>query len=1436
MLPGIVRDVIVSGGVAYVADSDYGLQVIDASDPGHPTLLGAHDTPGYAYGIVVSGGVAYIADGGYGLQIIDVSDPAYPSFLGAYDTAGSERNDVAVSGDVAYVADGGYGLQIIDVSDPAHPTLLGALDTPGNARGVVMSGNVAYVADRWGGLQVIDVSDPAHPSFLGARDTPGETWGVAVSGGVAYLADSYEGLQLIDVSDPAHPTFLGAHDTPGYALSVAVSGGLACVADSHQGLQVIDVNVPAYPSFLGAYDTAGPAYGAAVSGSMAYLAVMGVQIIDVSDPAHPTFLGAYDSGRHTWGGVVVSGGVAYLANGSGGLQIIDVSDPPHPSFLGVYYTPGNARGVVVSGGVAYVANGSGGLQVIDVSDPPHPTLLGAYDTPDYAYDVAVSGGVAYVADGDSGLQVIDVSELAHPSFLGVYDTPGDARGVVVSGGVAYLADGWVGLQIIDVSDPPHPSFLGVYDTPGSADDVAVSGGVAYLADGSGLQVIDVSELAHPSFLGAYDTPHHAYDVAVSGGVAYVVDQKGGLFVLRYTGQSNTPPTITLAMPPAEGAVASGSYAIRWTDEDPDDNAQISLYYDTDNQNFDGALIVADLSEDDETDAYDWDLYAIAPGTYWIYAIIDDGHHAPVYAYSPRPLEVVSIADIASISSNPAWISGDVDSSVSLEVSVHESSIPGRVEQVTIDLSSLEGYGVADMTDPDGDGVYTYTLHGPVPVGDHTFPITIRDNDGNAYTTQVSIMVGFKWGVVQRDATKLYSLSEKLTELGVGYVRFWMGWSDVEAYMVLPALRLEDVDDTLVTHYAFPELYDTFSGEDVVWGNLDTIIEKLNNPDDIDFPGKISPVPLICDATTAPRYPDTGLRIAPFENDVPGYKGIGREAYLAHVKLFAAGAARRYSRGNRQVTLWNTENELNWTWFHASPGNWRPLDPDYTWSDTEFLTELLQAMYEGVKLGNPAALTTMNFNVNPLDANAFLNAAAAWAVVHNPVMLTSAAWHIFWREALWDTDLAADLVRWKDYVDIVGVGSYLNYFISDFVFGWLLGPSVDLCRVIARKPVMVVETGYPTHPNGDGYERWRALRKYTISLQQEYLEQSTASSFCSGAAGYFYFELADSVDPSRYDTDTEVENHFGLLWSWGEEKEDPDDGSIPFNKYQEIISNESLLEDNSPYGQARDVGTTLYSTYTTVVEGAEEAVEFFVQESASTYQLIVDWVEGLLPSRKTPALAAGTRLRIRVFRPDGSLYGEWEVTESPFELSIPNPEAGPWHVEIEALELPNADALPMIVSLESEPDSSPVVDAGPDQVAVTWTGTAWISLAGVIADPDDDTIYYEWYEEEELLASGLLDTSEGGVAAPLETDLGLGVHTLVLIANDNVNDPVWDAATVTVFSSGDVNSSGSLDAVDIQLVINAALGLSVDYDCDLNGDDWVNAIDVQLVINAALGLL
>ena len=54
--------------------------------------------------------------------------------------------------------------------------------------------------------------------------------------------------------------------------------------------------------------------------------------------------------------------------------------------------------------------------------------------------------------------------------------------------------------------------------------------------------------------------------------------------------------------------------------------------------------------------------------------------------------------------------------------------------------------------------------------------------------------------------------------------------------------------------------------------------------------------------------------------------------------------------------------------------------------------------------------------------------------------------------------------------------------------------------------------------------------------------------------------------------------------------------------------------------------------------------------------------------------------------------------------------------------------------------------------------------------------------------------------------------------------------------GNINGDAEIDAVDVQLVVNGALGIDISpFSADISGDAEVNAEDVQLGINAALGL-
>ncbi|MGM0739721.1 MAG: Ig-like domain-containing protein, partial [Bacteroidota bacterium] len=107
-----------------------------------------------------------------------------------------------------------------------------------------------------------------------------------------------------------------------------------------------------------------------------------------------------------------------------------------------------------------------------------------------------------------------------------------------------------------------------------------------------------------------------------------------------------PPTIVIQEPSEDLITEFDSILIEWEDSDPETDADITLYYDTDAFGEDGTLIVAGLKEnpDGEDDFYSWDITAVAEGTYYIYGTITDGNssaasYAPGAVTIARPPEV-----------------------------------------------------------------------------------------------------------------------------------------------------------------------------------------------------------------------------------------------------------------------------------------------------------------------------------------------------------------------------------------------------------------------------------------------------------------------------------------------------------------------------------------------------------------------------------------------------------------------------------------------------------------------------------------------------------------------------------------------------------------------------------------------------------------------------
>ena len=238
------EDVAVSDSIAYLADWDEGLQVVDVSDPRNPFLIDFENT-GQAYGVFISENLAYVASGSYGLHIIDITNPENVKTVGHVYTSGYP-NDVWVVENIAYVAAINAGIQIVDVSDYSKPQVIGSLAEPSEAIHITVSDQIAYVTDG-NSFLVLDVSNPREPSLLRELEIPGFTEGFVISGNSAHIAGGYNGIYTVDIEKPANPVISGVSSTPYYANDVSVNKNMAFIIDLFAGMVVAPLPVEVNP-------------------------------------------------------------------------------------------------------------------------------------------------------------------------------------------------------------------------------------------------------------------------------------------------------------------------------------------------------------------------------------------------------------------------------------------------------------------------------------------------------------------------------------------------------------------------------------------------------------------------------------------------------------------------------------------------------------------------------------------------------------------------------------------------------------------------------------------------------------------------------------------------------------------------------------------------------------------------------------------------------------------------------------------------------------------------------------------------------------------------------------------------------------------------------------------------------------------------------------
>jgi len=273
---------------------------------------------GIAYSSIINGTTAYVAYGDFGVRILNISNPAGITELGNYETDGSSRK-IVLKDNVAFVANRAGGVLVLNVSDPASPDSLTTL-TGGTVNDVALSGNYVYAATRDLGIAIINATTANAPTLVGfLSNYYGE--GVAADGNVMGQS-TWDKVLFYDISSPETPVLSDSIILATGTGEFAIKGDYAYVHD-FDTLRIYDISTLTNVVELGNAYTGGSWDGTAfVEGNYAYAnaETNGIRVFDITDKSSPTEIGYYD-GTNTARGVYVVNGIVYVAEKEAGLTV-----------------------------------------------------------------------------------------------------------------------------------------------------------------------------------------------------------------------------------------------------------------------------------------------------------------------------------------------------------------------------------------------------------------------------------------------------------------------------------------------------------------------------------------------------------------------------------------------------------------------------------------------------------------------------------------------------------------------------------------------------------------------------------------------------------------------------------------------------------------------------------------------------------------------------------------------------------------------------------------------------------------------------------------------------------------------------------------------------------------------------------------------------------
>ena len=1003
-------------------------------------------------------------------------------------------------------------------------------------------------------------------------------------------------------------------------------------------------------------------------------------------------------------------------------------------------------------------------------------------------------------------------------------------------------------------------------------------------------------------------PTHVYDKAGTYTVSLTVattpclgtDTETKLAYIVVSG--NVPPTIEITQPGAGDIVRTTTATLAWLAFDADDDAVIAIGYDTDSTGYDGPLIQEGISEDaNQSGSIEWNLAGVAPGTYWIYGIIDDGVNPPVGDYSEGTITIPGPAKTVIFyidqNDNDEYDDGEGTSETIVYVNAGEIGLTDA--NGAIEVSELQAedvfFGKKMLSERDAvkgghqnvdsllyttwvDSDTMKTLDGE-NAPDGSYRHILADDESPQYIEMAhpifawNLMVAFDfvpdletrewWQTTFAEASKLlYDVTDGQMRFGKIHIDYGVA-TDSEQWAAADIV-VRDGDGAPRSNIgaAFRTtgritLNRTWQGVDVTTEYYGTVFHAVVAREFAQYAlGLLDEfVNGRCDENEWTRYRLDN----PLEAPLPWAYGIMDG--FAHSELSSAndylaaypdGAFTDASTVTMQV--WGYDIGIDGgavsCWDHIkrsfsgellaiSPSIDLTLPPEGVFEDGQSTTEdrsgpepetLFPPFYwvteismrvedtqkniaalapkedssgGGVNvyldiMGTAGAITitgSVTFESAPIDSPSYVLSTDSGAVYSDVLTPETETTYSFVQEVGPDEVGALEIAA---TTEIGNIETYGEFEIDPHLAEGGTGCGYGNPSLPTGSAKIVYTSRSATVPNDETYI-W-----HIAASSVAFNEIADGQSTCTSVSFRYSDEDVAGLDESSLTV---------FLWSDASTVWELADGqslSPTANVISADVCDEGLFAvfavaatDDVPPSAISDLSAETGSSNWTVdlawtapgddgSAGRALAYELRFAQEAITFE---NWNEAAVyPAIAEPA-AAG--------QPES------------IELPMPDPDTEYFFAIVARDEAGNVSALSNVASARSF-----ALDTDQDGLPDSYELSHGLDPDVSNADDDEDGDGLTTIEEYRANTNPLeADTDKDGFSDGEE-----------FYANADPLDPNDTPELIT-----DINFSGAVDAADVQLVINAALGIDMPYDADVNRDGQINAVDVQLVINAVLGL-